>query len=147
MIDGKQLHVKPNMLRKCPLPTTCKMVPARTTDHIQVPKPHPVVQACNVTPHRRTETANQRDKQLPQEAKEIDLVTGPDPSTLYSLLWIPEGKALFQHGYHSNQDVHKGVVTKSNLYLVCRMFWCEVVSKSRVCWGTANPPFGFKQVS
>jgi len=145
MTDGKQLHVKPNMLRKPPLPTIT--APARTTDLMQVSNPHPVGQVCNVTPLRRTETANQLDKQSSQEAKQIDLAIEQDPSTLYNLLWIPEGKALFQHDYHSSQDVPMGLVTKSNLYLVCRMFWCEEVSKSRVCWGTANPPFGFKQVS
>jgi len=145
MTDGKQLHVKPDMRKKCPLPTTT--APARTPDHIQVPKPHLAGQVFNVTPHRRIETANQIDKQLPQKAKEIDLAIEHDPTTLYNLLWIPEGKALSQHGCHSSQDVPKGVVTKSNLYLLCRMFWCEVVSKSRVCWGTENPPFGFKQVS
>lgn len=147
MTDGKQLHVKPNMLRKPPLPTIT--TPTKTTDHIQVAKPQPVGQVYNVTPHRRTETANQLDKQLPQEAKKIDLAIEHDRDslTLYNLLWIPEGKALFQYGYNSNQDAPLGLVTKSNLYLVCRMFWCEEVSKSRVCWGTANPPFGFKQVS
>ena len=133
MTDGKQLHVKPNMLRKPPLEPTIT-TPTKTSDHIQVAKPQPV---------------RQLDKQLPQEAKKIDLAIehDRDPLTLYNLLWIPEGKALFQYGYHSNQDVPLGLVTKSNLYLVCRMFWCEEVSKSRVCWGTANPPFGFKQVS
>lgn len=139
MMDGKELYVKPKMLRKPRLSTI--MAPARTTDLVQVSTPHPVGQVYDVTPLRRTETANQLNKQLPQEAIE------QDPLTLYNLLWIPEGKALFQHDYHSIQDVPMGLVTKSNVYLVCRTFWCEEVSKSRVCWGTVNPPFGFKQVS
>ena len=145
MTDGKQLNVKPNILRKPPLPTIT--APSRTTDLIQVSKPHPVGQVCSVTPLRTAETANQLDEQLSEEAKQIDLAIEGDTLTLYNLLWIPEGKALFHHDHHSSQDVPMGLVTKCNLYLVCRMFWCEEVSKSRVCWGTANPPFGFKQVS
>lgn len=145
MTDGKELHVKRKMLRKHPLPTI--MAPTRTTDPIQVSTPHPVGQVYDVTPLRRFETVSQLDKQLLQKAKQTDLAIEQDLLTLYNLLWIPEGKALFQHGYHSSQDVPMGLVTKSNLYLVCRMFWCVEVSKSRVCWGTVNPPFGFKQVS
>ena len=33
-----------------------------------------------------------------------------------------------------------------NLYLVCRMFWCDDVVNSNVCWGTCNPKFNFVQV-
>lgn len=33
-----------------------------------------------------------------------------------------------------------------NLYLVCRMFWCDDVSRSNVCWGTFEPQFNFVQV-
>ena len=33
-----------------------------------------------------------------------------------------------------------------NLYLVCRMFWCDDVVNSNVCWGTSNPKFNFAQV-
>ena len=139
MTDGKELHVKPK--------TLTIMAPARKTELIQVSTPHPVGQVYNVTPLRRTETANQLDKKLLQKAEQTDLAIEQDSLTLYNLLWIPEGKALLQHGYHRSQDVSVGLVTKSNLYLVCRMFWCEEVSKSRVCWGTVNPPFGFKQVS
>ena len=145
MTDGKELHGKPKTLRKPPLPTI--MAPARKTELIQVSTPHPAGQVYNVTPLRRTETANELDKKLPQKAEQTDLAIEQDSLTLYNLLWIPEGKALFQHGYHRSQDVPVGLVTKSNLYLVCRMSWCEEVSKSRVCWGTVNPPFGFKQVS
>lgn len=151
MTDGKQLHVKPNPHRKPPLPTTT--TPTKTSDHIQVAKPaHPVVknlgQVFNVAHHRTTEIVNQSGKRLPHDANEVDVATeyDRDPLTLFNLLWIPEGKGLIEHGYHSNQDMVSGLVTKSNLYLVCRMFWCEEVSKSRVCWGATNPPFGFKQV-
>lgn len=146
MTDGKQLHVKPNTHRKPPLPTA--------TDRIQVAKPaHPVIknlgQVFDVAPHRTTEIVNQSHKRLYQTTNTFDVAVehDRDPLTLYNLLWIPEGKALIQHGYHTNQDLPPGLVTKSNLYLVCRMFWCEEVSKSRVCWGATNPPFGFKQVS
>ena len=151
MTDGKQLHIKANPHRKPPLPTT--RTPTKTTDCIQVVEPaHPVVknlgQVFNAAPHRTTEIVNQSSKRLPQETSKYDIASEHDrnPLTLYNLLWIPEGKELIKHGYHGNQGVAPGLVTKSNLYLVCRMFWCEEVSKSRVCWGATNPLFGFKQV-
>lgn len=142
MTDGKQLHVKPDPHRKPPLPNSSTST--KTVHHIKVAEPvHPVVknlgQVFNVAPRRTTE---------PQGANKFDVATehDRDPLTLYNLLWIPEGKGLIQHDYHSNQDIPPGLVTKSNLYLVCRTFWCEEVSKSRVCWGATNPQFGFKQV-
>ena len=33
-----------------------------------------------------------------------------------------------------------------NLYLVARMFWCDDISRSGVCWGTFDPEFRFLQV-
>ena len=146
MTDGKQLHIKPSMHRKPPLPTT----PTKTTDCIQVSKPaQPVGQIFSLVSQSSTSVVKPSDKLVPQTSDKFVAATDHDrdPLTLYTLLWIPEGKGLMQHGYHSNQDVSRGLVTKNNAYLVCRMFWCDEVSKSRVCWGTTNPPFGFKQVS
>ena len=34
-----------------------------------------------------------------------------------------------------------------NVYLVCRLFWCDDVSTSSVCWGSSRPKFDFSQVS
>ena len=34
-----------------------------------------------------------------------------------------------------------------NLYLVCRMFWCEEMVMSNVCWGMQDAQFNFMQVS
>jgi len=33
-----------------------------------------------------------------------------------------------------------------NLYITSRMFWCDDVSCSNVCWGTCDPQFNFSQV-
>lgn len=143
MTDGKQLHVKPSTHKKPPLPATT--TPAKTADHLQVTKPaHIVGQVFHKTSHSTTKAASLTDKMLLQTSSKFDRVDEPErePLTLFLLLWIPEGKDLIQHGYHSNQ----GLVTKNNLYLVCRMFWSDELSKSRVCWGSANPSFGFKQV-
>jgi hypothetical protein len=82
----------------------------------------------------------------PRELKELEDLE--DILTLHSLLWIPEGKGitLEPHGGHGNHSTVPGIGGKTNLFLVSRMFWCEVVSKSPICWGTSNPQFGFKQV-
>ena len=142
MTDGKQLHVKPSTHRKPPLPTTT--TPTKTTDRIQVTKPAQLVGQV----FSGASSAVSLSDKLPSKIMHKFDVTSDhdhdrDPLTLYMLLWIPDGRDLIQHGYHGN----KGLVTKNNLYLVCRMFWCDEVSKSRVCWGSTNPPFGFKQVS
>ncbi|CAH3017538.1 unnamed protein product, partial [Porites evermanni] len=144
MTDGKQLHVKPSAHKKPPLPATT--TPTKTADHLQVTKPAQIVgQVFGKASHSPTKAASLSDKMLLQTSSKFDRVDEPErePLTLFLLLWIPEGKDLIQHGYHSNQ----GLVTKNNLYLVCRMFWCDELSKSRVCWGSANPSFGFKQVA
>lgn len=146
MTDGKQVHVKPSIHRKPPLPTT----PTKTTECIQVTKPaQSVGQVYGVASHRTANVVKPSDKSLPQTSDKFDVVIGHDrdPITLYTLLWIPEGDTLIQLGNHGNKDISQGLVIKNNLYLVCRMFWCDEVSKSRVCWGSTNPPFGFKQVS
>ena len=151
MTDGKQLHVKPNMHRKPPLPTATTSTD--TTEHVQVARPaYPVTknlgEAFDMAPHRTTEIVNPSSRHSSQDNNlDVGLQHDRDPLTLYNLLWIPEGKVLTQHGFHTNQDAPSGLVIRSNLYLVCRMFWCEELSKSRVCWGESNPSFGFKQVS
>lgn len=144
MTDGKQLHIKPSTHRKPPLPTTT--TPTKTTDRVQVTKPAQVVgQVFGVSSHKALNIIKSSDRLLPKVTDKFDGASDHDrhPITLYTLLWVPEGSALVQPGFHSKQ----GFVSKNNLYLVCRMFWCDEVSKSRVCWGATNPSFGFKQVS
>ena len=147
MTDGKQVHVKPSIHRKPPLPTT----PTKTTERIQVTKPaQSVGQVYGIGSHRTANVVKPSDKSLPpQTSDKFDVVIDHvrDPMTLFTLLWIPEGSTLIQLGNHGKKDISQGLVIKNNLYLVCRMFWCDEVSKSRVCWGSTNPLFGFKQVS
>ena len=35
----------------------------------------------------------------------------------------------------------------SNLYLVARMFWCEDIARSDICWGATDPLFNFIQTA
>lgn len=149
MTDGKQLHIKPNMSKKPPLPMTT--TPTKTADHRQVTKPAwSVGQVFGTASYRTADAVKPTGKSLPQAADKLDVIITDkerDPLTLYTLLWIPDGSSLHEPGDWCSKGVSQGFVTKSNLYLVCRMFWCDEVSKSRVCWGTTNPPFGFKLVS
>ncbi|XP_041357389.1 C2 domain-containing protein 3-like [Gigantopelta aegis] len=85
--------------------------------------------------------------------------------TLHLLLMIPEGRNIGQNGVPPLHLVHKrpmllqhqphmnalpgvGVrdVSTRNIYLVCRMFWCNDEIRSSVCWGTPQPEFNFTQV-
>ena len=147
MSDGKQLRVKPNIYSKPPLPTSATS--SVRSEHVPVAKPVQLVgQAYSVASHTKDNVVKPFDKATPQ-APVTEKLDEPerDPITLYTLLWIPEGSKLVLHEHHNENHVSKGLVPKSNLYLVCRMFWCDEVSKSRVCWGDNNPSFGFKQVS
>lgn len=150
MADGKKVHLKTNMNRKPPLPTTTTLT---TTEHMHTARPAYTVvknvgKVSDVEPLEMKEILKTSSKRSLKDGNlEDGIQYDRDPLTLYSLLWIPEGKQLTQQGYRVNQDTLTGLVVKNNLYLICRTFWCEEVSKSRVCWGESNPSFGFKQVS
>ena len=60
-------------------------------------------------------------------------------TVLKSLLFIREGKSV------SSNSIGR-LATPTNSYLVCRMFWDEVASKSQVCWNSLDPEFNFVQV-
>ncbi|XP_068718257.1 C2 domain-containing protein 3-like isoform X2 [Montipora capricornis] len=146
MKNGKELQIKPRIFRKPPLPISA---PSQQSDHILVTKPVQFVgQVYDVASHSKENVVKPSDKSMPQISvnEKIDDLER-DPLTVYTLLWIPEGSRLVQHKHHEAKDVPKGLVHKNNLYLVCRMFWCDEVTKSRVCWGDINPLFGFKQVA
>ena len=145
MKNGKELQIKPRIFRKPPLPISA---PSQRSDHVLVTKPVQFVgQVYDVASHSKENVVKPSDKSMPQISvnEKIDDLER-DPLTVFTLLWIPEGSRLVQHKHHEAKDVPKGLVHKNNLYLVCRMFWCDEVTKSRVCWGDINPLFGFKQV-
>lgn len=74
---------------------------------------------------------------------------------------IPEGKAITMEGItrqpYGDMNPAIRVPTTSgltgrdskarNCYVVCRMFWCDDVARSQVCWGTSDPQFGFAQLA
>ena len=88
----------------------------------------------------------EKDRPLPNVDKSCFLpekifkpLSQPD-IVLKSLLCVPEGRSISK-----NANDHVGKL--SNCYLVCRMFWDEKASRSKVCWNTADPEFQFFQVS
>ncbi|XP_077984214.1 C2 domain-containing protein 3-like [Glandiceps talaboti] len=118
-------------------------------------KPLPAIQS-RMTGQRVPSTA-QPDTQQPQSSQYEAL-------TLHSLLMIPEGRGITLHGVpppkggssrvpHVAPHPLPGVglagrdLTVRNTYLVCRMFWCDDVVRSNVCWGTAEPNYDFIQVA
>ncbi|XP_049582446.1 C2 domain-containing protein 3 isoform X2 [Syngnathus scovelli] len=55
---------------------------------------------------------------------------------LHTLLMVPDGK-----------NFTGGPAQAVNVYLNCKMFWCDEVARSVVSWGRANPSFNFVQVT
>lgn len=54
---------------------------------------------------------------------------------LYTLLMVPDGK-----------NFRCGSVKGPNVYLNCKLFWCDEIARSVVSWGQTNPTFSFVQV-
>lgn len=60
-----------------------------------------------------------------------------DPKVLlHTLLMVPDGR-----------NFSCGPTKAPNVYLNCKLFWCDEMARSVVSWGQANPSFNFVQVS
>ncbi|KAM7399107.1 hypothetical protein PAMP_018399 [Pampus punctatissimus] len=60
-----------------------------------------------------------------------------DPGVLlHTLLMVPDGK-----------NFNCGPMQPPNVYLNCKLFWCDETARSVVSWGQANPSFNFVQVT
>ncbi|XP_056230704.1 C2 domain-containing protein 3 isoform X1 [Seriola aureovittata] len=60
-----------------------------------------------------------------------------DPEVLlHTLLMVPDGK-----------NFSCGPLQAPNVYLNCKLFWCDEMARSVVSWGQANPSFNFVQVT
>lgn len=55
---------------------------------------------------------------------------------LHTLLMVPDGR-----------NFSCGPIKAPNLYLNCKLFWCDEMARSVVSWGQTNPSFNFVQVS
>ncbi|XP_034557498.1 C2 domain-containing protein 3 [Notolabrus celidotus] len=60
-----------------------------------------------------------------------------DPEVLlHTLLMVPDGK-----------DFTCGIGQAPNVYLNCKLFWCDETARSVISWGQMNPSFNFVQVT
>ncbi|KAM4743002.1 C2 domain-containing protein 3 isoform 2-T2 [Anableps anableps] len=60
-----------------------------------------------------------------------------DPEVLlHALLMVPDGK-----------NFSCGTLHAPNVFLNCKLFWCDETARSTVSWGQANPTFSFVQVT
>ncbi|XP_061575633.1 C2 domain-containing protein 3 [Cololabis saira] len=60
-----------------------------------------------------------------------------DPEVLlHALLMVPDGK-----------NFSCGPLQAPNVYLNCKLFWCDETARSVVSWGQTNPTFNFVQVT
>ncbi|XP_041850756.1 C2 domain-containing protein 3 isoform X2 [Melanotaenia boesemani] len=55
---------------------------------------------------------------------------------LHALLMVPDGK-----------NFSCGPLQAPNVYLNCKLFWCDETARSVVSWGQTNPTFNFVQVT
>ncbi|XP_050921333.1 LOW QUALITY PROTEIN: C2 domain-containing protein 3 [Lates calcarifer] len=79
------------------------------------------------TPHPGLHTSPYKSRQQVEEDPEV---------LLHTLLMVPDGK-----------NFSCGPVQAPNVYLNCKLFWCDEMARSVVSWGQANPSFNFVQVT
>uniref|UniRef100_A0A3Q2QQ88 C2 domain containing 3 centriole elongation regulator n=1 Tax=Fundulus heteroclitus TaxID=8078 RepID=A0A3Q2QQ88_FUNHE len=69
----------------------------------------------------------------PKPSQQVDA----DPEILlHALLMVPDGK-----------NFSCGPLQAPNIFLNCKLFWCDETARSTVSWGQANPTFNFVQVT
>uniref|UniRef100_A0A3P8SCK6 C2 domain containing 3 centriole elongation regulator n=1 Tax=Amphiprion percula TaxID=161767 RepID=A0A3P8SCK6_AMPPE len=69
---------------------------------------------------------------LKQQVEQED----PEVLLLHALLMVPDGK-----------NFSRGPAQAPNVYLNCRLFWCDETARSVISWGHSNPSFNFVQVT
>ncbi|XP_048589193.1 C2 domain-containing protein 3 isoform X3 [Nematostella vectensis] len=130
-VDGKELSI---------LPTNVSIRTPSIQSVSAISKPVVLTESSSHNPQVVTKPPLPRGPSPHvRELHQVDPITS-EMFTLHSLLWIPEGKDILQ-------DLHDSPLSRPSPYLVCRMFWCDDVTKSAVTWTTSNPRFGFKQVA
>lgn len=79
------------------------------------------------SPHHGLHTSPHKSRQQVVEDPEV---------LLHTLLMVPDGK-----------NFHCGAMQAPNVYLNCKLFWCDEMARSVISWGQANPSFNFVQVT
>lgn len=80
--------------------------------------------------HPEFQTSHGLQQQQHQEEEEQD-----SEILLHTLLMVPDGK-----------NFSCGLMKAPNVYLNCKLFWCDEIARSVVSWGQTNPTFSFIQV-
>ncbi|XP_047449775.1 C2 domain-containing protein 3 isoform X2 [Mugil cephalus] len=79
------------------------------------------------SPHPVLHTSPPKSWQQVEEEPEV---------LLHALLMVPDGK-----------NFSCGPLQAPNVYLNCKLFWCDETARSVVSWGQTNPTFNFVQVT
>lgn len=154
LADGTPVHISPRHTAKPPFPISSKLRedpfsrPSGLPSTTLTSNNREQLKWIEIVKHNSTSYGSQTLKKTGGEQPQEPIVDhGNATVVLHTLLWIPEGRgvALQVSDNYVNQEMVTAV--GGNPYLVCRMFWSEDTSRSQVCWGTATPQFGFKQVS
>ncbi|XP_072320538.1 C2 domain-containing protein 3 [Eucyclogobius newberryi] len=89
------------------------------------------------SPQRVTGEPLCQDSFITSPSHHIDHQTEENPDILlHTLLMVPDGKELVGSPLQA-----------PNLYLNCKLFWCDETVRSHVAWGQAHPTFNFVQVT
>lgn len=79
------------------------------------------------SPHPGLHTSPHKSQHQVEEYPEV---------LLHTLLMVPDGK-----------NFNCGPMQAPNVYLNCKLFWCDETARSVISWGQANPTFNFVQVT
>lgn len=112
--------------RSQPVQTGREEVPARSTEEPRLKVWSPQKFSKDPVPHPSVHKSSHKSWQQVEDDPEV---------LLHTLLMVPDGKN-FSCGPFKSPD----------LYLNCKLFWCDEMARSVVSWGQSNPSFNFVQV-
>lgn len=81
------------------------------------------------------ETSSLSELQTPHESQHQQEEEQDSEILMHTLLMVLDGK-----------NFSSGSSKAPNVYLNCKLFGCDDIARSVVCWGQANPTFNFVQV-
>nr|XP_057937037.1 C2 domain-containing protein 3 isoform X2 [Doryrhamphus excisus] len=101
-------------------------LPARSSDSFTVNVTTQQQHSKLATPHLGTPSPRASQQEVAEDSEVL----------LHTLLMVPDGK-----------NFNCGPMQTVNVYLNCKLFWCDEMARSAVSWGHVNPSFNFSQVT
>ncbi|XP_014858921.1 PREDICTED: C2 domain-containing protein 3 isoform X2 [Poecilia mexicana] len=94
---------------------------------------HPRLNVWTLQTHMREPSNPPKIRRSPLKSSQAE----EEPQVLlHALLMVPDGKKF-----------SCGLQQAPNVFLNCKLFWCDEAARSTVSWGRSNPTFNFVQVT